>query len=174
MIVARPDVCIVMGRICDITEGSGFTMVRIDADGIPIDLKYSNGYIKKMKPKIGGKVCCTAEEKSEFFICADGGKFDKNPPIIASGLSLLYSGPLFIRGKKLFKNLETVYGTVVRTEEKENCAETLVTFRCGNKNTTKVIRHNPSIKKLQEGKKYLFLQETTREAGGAFWATKII
>lgn len=173
MVIARPDVTLLYGKICDITETGDVTIVRIDAGGnVMVDLEFSTRYIQKMKPKIGGKCCCTALELPEFFILADGGVFQESE-IKTKGLSMIYSGTMFVKGQKLFKNLELVYGTVVRSENKERYNEYLVTYRSGKTNTTKIIK-NYGNKKVKEGQKYLFVQETTNEENGPFWATKII
>ena len=174
MIIARPEVCILYGRICDITESGDVTTIRLDA-GVLIDLQFSTKYIQKMKPHVGGKCCCTAFEQPEFFIYSDGGIFKTQKPITAKGVSMIYSGTVFVKGKKLFKNLELVYGMVIRSEFKDHYNEYLVTYRAGKSNTTKVIKEGLNGRtKVQEGQKYLFVQETNKEEGGPFWASGII
>ena len=145
MIIARPNYCLVYGKISNIINSGDVTTVTIDA-------------------------LCTTYEVPELFILADGGVL-ADQKVHTKGLSIIYSGTFFIRGEALFKNLELVLGTVVRSDKKENSVETLVTYRVGKTNNTKAIKGNIQV---QEGQKHLFLQETTEDEGGPFWATKIV
>ena len=170
MIIARPNYCLVYGKISNIINSGDVTTVTIDAEQSQVELDYDTSYIKRMKPKVGGKVLCTTYEVPELFILADGGVL-ADQKVHTKGLSIIYSGTFFIRGEALFKNLELVLGTVVRSDKKENSVETLVTYRVGKANNTKAIKGNIQV---QEGQKHLFLQETTEDEGGPFWATKIV